>query len=241
MKDFTGLDWWTHGREVNYEQPNPSEKDISNWLLQNPQRMNLIRIGFDFNGDNVTEAQLTDKSQVLDLWTGKIESNFTYKGESVQVETYSHPDLSLVGFHVTSNLLATGDLGVFFDFPYPDANKFDAPYVGVWNDTTHHSINGYLAAYGGFLEHVVDGNSVFLNAQWDDPAQVTLPSGGSTRHLVQVINSTSALFTVAFAPTGNVEVDTYADTADASDDFWADYWTSGAFVDLSAVNSSKAA
>ncbi len=239
-QDFTGLDWWTHGKPVNYAQPNPAEKDISTWLVQNPQRLNLVRIGFDFNGTAVTEDQLTNKSQVLDLWTGQISSNFSYKGQSVQVETYCHPDINLIGFHVTSSLLSSGELGIFFDFPYPDTAKFDAPYVGVWNDTAHHNISGYFAGYGGFLEHTLDGNSYFISAQWDDPARVIAPTDGSSRHVIQLPNSTEVMFSVGFAPTGDLNMDTYADTAEASEEFWADYWTSGAFVDLSAVTSPRA-
>ncbi len=177
---------------------------------------------------------------MLDLWTGRISSNFSYKGQPVQVETYCHPDLSLVGFHIKSDLLASADLGVFFDFPYPDTNKFDAPYVGVWNDTAHHNVSGYSAPYGNFLEHTLDGTSYFMSAEWDAPATPVAPANGSSRRVLMLPNSTEVMFAVGFGPTGALTMETYGDTVTASELFWADYWSSGAFLDLSAVKSPKA-
>ena len=115
FEDFTGLDWWTHGRLVNYNQPNPAQSEISNWLIQNPQRLNLATIGFQFGGADVTEDALHNKSQTLDLWTGKISSSFTYGGSRVEVETWADPHSDTVSVAVTSDLLSEGGLGVFFD------------------------------------------------------------------------------------------------------------------------------
>ncbi|OOG00060.1 hypothetical protein ASPCADRAFT_393785 [Aspergillus carbonarius ITEM 5010] len=66
--DFTGVDWWTHGRLVNYDMPNPAEAGISQWLIANPHRINLGRIGFVFGGSytDYTEDDLQEKSQ----WSG---------------------------------------------------------------------------------------------------------------------------------------------------------------------------
>jgi len=224
---------------VNYAQPNPAESDVSDWLIRNPQRLNLARIGLDFGGKDVTEAQLTNKAQVLDLWTGKISSNFTYNNQTVEVETYCHPDFDAVGFRIKSELLASSDLGLFFDFPYPDKNKFDAPFVGVWNDTTHHNVSGYFAGFYASLTHQLDANSYFINAQWDSPASVTAPSGGSSRYVLR-LTSDEVLFSVSFAPTGGQPTVSFGDIAVASKLSWKDYWESGAFVDLSGVKSPNA-
>lgn len=101
--DFTGLDWyvirfdkyfgndannnrWTHGRLVNYDQPNYAEPLISNWLIQNPQQINLGRIGFWFGSNaSVVENNLSNKSQTLNLYSGEITSQFTVFGCPVLV------------------------------------------------------------------------------------------------------------------------------------------------------------
>lgn len=116
--DFTGLDWWTHGRLVNYDQPNPAENDISNWLIENPQRVNLGRIGLYFDGNNVSEADVQNKEQSLDMWSGKISSSFLWNGDFVQVNTVGDPYSSTIAVQVESAHLSNGSVGIFFDYPY---------------------------------------------------------------------------------------------------------------------------
>jgi hypothetical protein len=113
--DFTGLDWWTHGRLVSYDQPNPAEADISQWLIGNPHRINLGRIGFLVGGKEIVEADLVGKSQVLDLYNGVIRSNFSVNGSSVAVRTLVDADSDTVAAAADSVILASGKLTAFFD------------------------------------------------------------------------------------------------------------------------------
>src|SRR5689334_648273 len=129
---------WTHGRLVTYEVPNPAQSDISNWLRENPHRLNLASVGFDFGRQNVSEDDLQHKTQELDIWSGKLSSSFVYDGLPVKVETWADPDSDTIAVNVNSKLLRRG-LGVFFDFPYPDKEKFNAPFVGHFNLTSKHS------------------------------------------------------------------------------------------------------
>ena len=89
---------------MNYNMPNPAENDISNWLIKNPQRLNLARTGFSFWNLNVTEVDLQQKSQELDLWSGKISSSFVYNDTSVAVETVVDPVSDTVAISVESKL-----------------------------------------------------------------------------------------------------------------------------------------
>lgn len=52
---------------VTYNRPNPAQNDISTWLIQNPQRLNLSNIGFTFGTSKVTENDLQKITQELDL------------------------------------------------------------------------------------------------------------------------------------------------------------------------------
>lgn len=240
--DFTGLDWWTHGRLVNYDQPNPAENDISNWLIQNPQRLNLANIGLSFGGAQVTEANLVNNSQVLDLWTGTLVSSFFYNGSKVTVETRAAPDSDTVGIRVSSDLLQTGALGLFFDFPYSDVNKFNAPFVGVWNATANHSTSlvGTLDTQLA-IQHTLDNNSYFVTATWEGQAQVSGPEPGTHRYLLRLAGGSSTLnMTVAFSPDEVGSVVSLKDLENSSTLWWEDYWTSGAFIDLIFVNSTDA-
>lgn len=238
--DFTGLDWWTHGRLVNYNQPNPAENDISNWLIQNPQRLNLGNVGIYFGGSVIDETDLDNKSQVLDLWTGSLVSTFSYNGSQVRVTTRAAADSDTVGISVESELLSTGALGLFFDFPYSDLNKFDAPYVGVWNATSKHST--LLETWGSQLsiKHTLDNNSYFLTAAWEGPGQVAGPEDGTHRYFLTIPGETQLKLTVAFSPCKLSEVTSLSDLTEEAESWWESYWTSGAFIDLSSTSSDDA-
>lgn len=240
VSDFTGLDWWTHDRLVNYDQPNPAENDISTWLTQNPQRLNLGNIGLSFGGAKVTEDDLADKTQVLDLWTGSLVSTFTYNGTQVRVETRAAPDSDTVGVSVESNYLATGSLGLFFDFPYPDVNKFDAPFVGVWNATSNHSTS--LSTFGSQFSilHTMDANSYVMNAEWEGQGQVSGPANGTHRYFLTTPGSTKLNLTATFSPLGVSSMANFDRLKADAESWWQHYWTSGAFVDLTSVGSANA-
>lgn len=237
--DFTGLDWWTHGRLVNYDQPNPAENDISNWLIQNPQRLNLANIGLYFGGAQVSESDLTDKVQILDLWTGSLVSTFSYNGTQVKIETRAAADSDTVGINVESDLLSTGALGLFFDFPYPDVNKFDAPFVGVWNATSNHSTSLKTSENRLSIVHTIDDNSYVTTAAWDGEAQVSGPENGTHRYFFTAPGSSNLNLTATFSPAEVTSIASFASLAKGAESWWEEYWTSGAFIDMTATNSTN--
>lgn len=238
--DFTGLDWCTHGRLVNYDQPNPAEADISTWLIANPQRLNLGSIGLYFGGAQVSESDLTDKSQVLDVWTGSILSTFSYNGTQIRVQTRAATESDTVGISVESELLSTGALGLSFDFPYADATKFDAPFVGVWNATSNHSTSLKTSGSRLVIQHSLDTSSYFLTAAWEGTGQVTGPESGTHRYFLTVPGSSSLNLTAAFSPDEVSSLVSLNDLADKAEVWWEDYWTSGAFIDLTSTSSTNA-
>jgi hypothetical protein len=226
---------------VPYNQPNPAEADISNWLIQNPQRVNLGNIGFSFGGDKVSESDLEQTSQVLDLWSGKITSSFVYKGSRVEIETSADPAADAVGISVKSDLLSTGALGLFFDFPYSDRNKFDAPYVGLWNATSSHStVHTQTADNEATIQHTLDTTSYFMTAQWAGKGTVKGPASGTHRYVLTTTGSKSLELTVAYSPTRPTSSTSYKSLAKASQTWWRTFWTSGAFIDLTGVKNPNA-
>ncbi|KAI1136586.1 Six-hairpin glycosidase-like protein [Hypoxylon sp. FL0543] len=241
VDDFTGLDWWTHGRLVNYDQPNPAESDISNWLIQNPQRMNLGTVGFWFNGQDVTEELLRNKSQTLDLWTGKISSKFIYNGTSVEVETWADSSSDTVGIAVESEAFSTGSLGIFFDFPFPTQNKFEAPFVGVFNATDKHTTRLQRKDTGATIRHDVDATSYYTSIAWNSGAVIAGPINGTHRYILQPRREAKNIqLSVSFSSAPPTGAPCFDDVIAASTMWWESFWVSGAFVDLSAVESPNA-
>ncbi|OTA96679.1 hypothetical protein M434DRAFT_372946 [Hypoxylon sp. CO27-5] len=241
VDDFTGLDWWTHGRLVNYNQPNPAESEISNWLIQNPQRVNLGTIGFWFNGQDVTEELLQNKSQTLDLWSGKISSSFTYNGTSVEVETWADSNSDTVGIAIESELFFKGSLSIFFDFPFPTRNKFDAPFVGVFNATDKHTTRLQRAESRATIQHGIDSTSYFTSILWNSNAAIAGPIEKTHRYILQPLGEATKIeLSVSFSPVSSTDIPSFSDITARSITWWESFWRSGAFIDLSEVKSPNA-
>ncbi|KAI1460895.1 Six-hairpin glycosidase-like protein [Annulohypoxylon moriforme] len=241
VDDFTGLDWWTHGRLVNYDQPNPAENDISNWLIQNPQRVNLGTIGLWFNGDYITEKELDNKSQTLDLWTGRISSSFTYKGAPVKVETWADSNSDTIGIAIESELLSGESLGIFFDFPFPTVNKFEAPFVGVFNATDKHNTTLHQGKNRADIRHDIDTTSYYTSVTWNNNARISGPFNNTHRYVIQPSKGSRRIeLSVAFSPASGTHIKSFGDIQSSSQAWWESFWESGAFIDLSGVKSPNA-
>jgi len=115
-----------HGRmtkPLTTRDPSP----LAEWEYNNPQPLNLGRIGFiDQEGSRLTASDVKIISRHLELWTGILTTRFTYLGEPVTVETCVDPTSDTVAANVESPLLRDGQLQVMLDFPAPTLN------VGGW-------------------------------------------------------------------------------------------------------------
>ncbi|KAF3044356.1 hypothetical protein E8E12_009345 [Didymella heteroderae] len=242
-EDYTGVEWWTHGRTVNYEQPNPSQKDISQWMIANPHRINLGRIGLWFGERNVTEQSLTDKSQSLDLWSGVISSSFTENGSKVQVTTVGSPETDTVAVNITSSSLARGDLAVILDFPYATGeNKFDAPFVGLFNATSNHSTSLEASNGRAAITHTLDATTYVAKIAWEGKVSLFRVNEKEHKYVLKPSDRTEALsFTVTFTPDSrDTGCSSFDDILKSSTSWWADYWSTGAFISLPTTTNSSA-
>ncbi|KAM0282579.1 hypothetical protein ACHAQH_002947 [Verticillium albo-atrum] len=220
--------------------PNENNEDIANWLRENPHRINLGAIGLSFGGDNVTEESLQDKAQELDLWNSVIKSSFTYKGSAVKIETRADPNSDTVAISVESELLASGDLGVFFDFPYPFNNKFDEPFVGLFNQTDKHSTSLVTCGNQAKIHHDLNTTEYDLTVEWSGKGKVTSPSDGSHRYTLTVEGSDKLELTANYAPVKPAHRPKYDEIVAATEEWWPSYWEKGAFVDLTGSASEDA-
>ncbi|KAF8864607.1 hypothetical protein BDZ45DRAFT_701717 [Acephala macrosclerotiorum] len=241
--DWIAMNRWTHGRLVNYDQPNPAEPLISNWLIQNPQRLNLGRIGFHFDPVlNITESSLSSKSQTLDLYSGILTSQFSVLGKDVKVKTAVDPDSDTVSIQAESELLDEGKIGVFFDYPYSDVNKFDAPFVGVWNVTSEHTTSLQQSESKASIKHEIDDTTYYTSIVWDGVASISGPTNGTHRYILETKSGSGSSLdlSVNFSPTQVEEVPDADSTTSSSESWWQQYWESGAFIDLTSSYNSNA-
>ncbi|KAH2989204.1 hypothetical protein KXV25_009399 [Aspergillus fumigatus] len=240
--DFTGLDWWTHGRLVNYDMPNTAEAAISTWLRANPHRVNLGRIGLLYNGKNISLADLSNMSQTLDLYTGLLTSEFVLGGKQVVVQTAGSPSSDEVAVRIDSQLLQNGSLSVFFDYPLTTgAASFQAPFVGDWNAVSNHTtelfVNGHQKAV---IQHTLGGTTYYNSISWLPKGNISGPINRTHRYDLNPSGKTTFSFTSAYTPENNAKVRAFDKVKAESATWWAKYWESGSFVDLTATRSSDA-
>ncbi|KAJ7594994.1 Six-hairpin glycosidase-like protein [Mycena floridula] len=239
VEDYHGVSWLNHGRLVEYDFGGPS--DIEQWLISNPNRVNLGRIGLSFRSAsgaalNITEANLTDIHQTLDLWTGIITSKFSFETVPIIVQTSSGQSVDTVGVTVKSDLLRQGRLGVFFDFPWNDGNaKFSAPFVGNWNAAANHSTSLVTHSSGSIQAEITHtlSTATFITSIGGDEFLISQDSALEHRYTIDPSGTSS---TFSFAATyGLGSPKSLLDAAAVQRDSasaWASFWTSSAFVDV---------
>lgn len=256
--NFTGLDWWTHGRLVNYDQPNPAEPDISQWLIANPHRVNLGRVGFVSFQDgesgaivNVTERDISSAIQELNLYFGTVRSVFTIDSTEVEVTTAVDPDRDTLAVKVSSMLLDQGRLGFFFDYPYAtDENKFEAPYVGDWDAVDKHRTyldleNGNGTNGAAMITHKMDETVYYTHLRWDKQSQLRSVTGSHRYILQPQVNEDHdngpLELTISFSPVASSPSNESVEPIQiASAQWWINFWETGAFIDLTETNNSTA-
>ena len=118
-EEFRGAVWETQGRMVRYDIPNPEQKALCDWMVRNPQRINLGRVGLlltKTGGERVRLEELGDPVQRLDLWSGIATSEYTVEGIPVRVTTVGHPELDAVAVKPDGGLVKfTVKLGAMTD------------------------------------------------------------------------------------------------------------------------------
>jgi hypothetical protein len=117
--DYKGVKRVTYGREVYYDLPDPQLKQATQWLISNPNRVNLGRIGLRYKGITLNASEIINPKQQLKLWDGTITSTFEIDGTNVKVVTQGDFDSDAVALSIESDFVKSGDLQVELDFPYP--------------------------------------------------------------------------------------------------------------------------
>ncbi len=88
LKDLVMTEFDYNGRKVVYpKNPKPGNEEVYEWLRKNPHRLDLARIGFEYEDKEIRADRLTGIRQELDLYSGILKSSFLLDGKGCQVET----------------------------------------------------------------------------------------------------------------------------------------------------------
>ncbi|KAI0343845.1 hypothetical protein BDW22DRAFT_1328504 [Trametopsis cervina] len=251
VANYRGVEWDFHGRPIQYDFDG-SPSALEQWLIANPNRVNLGRVGllfYDSSGhlSNVSEGNLTHTQQKLDLWTGTITSQFFYEGEQVTITTSSAQSSDAIGISLQSPLLSSGRLGIFLDFPWNDGTeKFQAPFVGVWNATSNHTTKletGHGLGQNAQAEIThTSVNATFYTQVGGDALRITRDSPTAHRYTLKpTSHGSSFAVSVSYSPSRNTQLPKPSVLVSESARVWQDFWVNSGFVDLVTDSSDPRA
>lgn len=223
------------------------QHDAAEWLRANPQRMHLGCIGFD-----IPRPELVGNvSQRLDMWTGKITSDFDCQGHRYHVETVCHPRRDLIAVRIASSTIpntpsAASPMALRLRIPYPTGGHSDDGCN--WNADkkrfiTIKKVAGTAAS--DRLRIAVDSSDYFIDLRYvaENQGKRRITIDNTAKECRIPMAETGELI-CEFAPEekalggiGNMDFD---DVAEASAAFWKDYWTRSGIVDLSATDDARA-
>jgi len=248
----------THGRNVSYDIPDKNLPAASQWLISNPNRINLGRIGLKYKNTTLLATHITEPKQKLELWTGTITSTFKVDGKTVTVTTQGDFDSDAVAFRIDSDLVTSGILQVEMDFPYPPihstAYKYEV-FAGVYTFPSNHTtsiVEGQKGKHTTHIQHSLQETEYYINLRWpsNTPLQLTRnqPQKSTTlaahRYtLAKVPNAhnkpSSFSFTAHFSPDkGTPELPSAIEKRNIAG--WKKYWSEGGFVDLTSSTNPNA-
>lgn len=237
VEDYKGVSWYNHDRLVQYDFGGGGPEQ---WLISNPNRVNLGRIGlvlWSAEGKklNVTGEDFTDVEQQLNLWTGKLTSRFSFQGEPVTVETAVADNTGRIAISTESSLLKSSRLGIFLDFSWNDGEtKFSAPFVGNWDATSNHTT--VLEASGDSSASILHTMvaATFKTTIMGDNFSISRDSPDAHRYTIEPLKkSTTFSITVDYGlPDDQPNFSSVQNVFDSSASAWEKFWTRSGFVDV---------
>ncbi|KAH7146175.1 Six-hairpin glycosidase-like protein [Dactylonectria macrodidyma] len=255
--DYTGVPVLTHGRNVSYEIPDPELPEVTQWLIGNPNRINLGRIGLRYNNDTLQAGQISNTRQELDLWNGTIISTFEIAGSQVKVVTQGDFDSDAVSFNVESELIRSNNLTVELDFPYPPIHTTTYKYevfAGVYTFPANHTtaISSRLSKDTAHIRHEMQETKYFVNLRWPKTSPLSLSrlepadSVAITAHRYALSPTsyrgskpTQLSLTAHFSTTKNVPA-LPSTIMQQNRKGWNNYWKQGGFIDLTESSNPNA-
>jgi hypothetical protein len=231
----------THGREVLYHTSSEGQKELYDWLRENPHRLHLGRVALRLSAPGRGEAQLSDITEVeqrLDLWAGILTSRFRVWGEPVTVKTAVHPDADILAVSIESSLISRGMLSVRFAFPYgsPSMQAADWQKPG-----SHRTRVTTLAPGRALLQRKLDDDQYFILIDAEGAATLDEEKEGGHELFLKASRGSRLDFVAAFSPRsiGGRPPGVKA-TLDASQNHWARFWGTGGAVELANSRDKRA-
>jgi protein-glucosylgalactosylhydroxylysine glucosidase len=227
----------TYGRKVGYQSSSEGQKELYDWMRQNPHRLNLAQIGLRLiksDGNEAKPSDISDIEQTLDLWSGIITSKFKFAGNLVIVTTCVHPTEDILAVKIESELIKKQQLSVKIAFPYGSPNMSASDWSSPEKHKTSIRSEGERNA---IISRSLDNDSYTVD--------ITFNSGKfakSKEHEFILEGDLKTLeFFVGFTPES--QVFTFIPSTrifNESQRFWKNFWSTGGTIDLSQTVDKRA-
>ena len=231
-----------YGRIVGY--PSNMNSNAGKWLRENPQRLPLGQVGFEFLKQDNSQLEMTDIkniSQKLDLWKGIIKSRFSFEGKEVSVSTICNPDKDIIAVKVKSQLISDKKISVSFKFPYSyvDSIKNNPPYE--WHKPEAHATKIIMQGNNySELKRTIDTSHYFVYINWTG----NMDFEKETDHYFKLVpNKEDYEFSFSIGFSKNKFKETIPDfkkTESASIAHWKNFWMHDGAIDFSGSTDPRA-
>ena len=217
-------------------------KQATEYFRVNPHRLNLGTIGLEMKKEDGTKIELkdlTDIHQELQLYDGKIESQFRADGQQVDVTTAALQDKDAVVYRIKTPLLKDGRARISIRFPYPTGKHADA--ASDWTKPEKHTSRIVDSnKQSALIEHVIDSTRYFLLLSWQGEATLTM----CDRHDFEMTTTNDVLAFKAEYISNTSPLPESALVIDqdlkAVIKAWNRWWQEGAIVDFSQCTDPRA-
>lgn len=236
--------WDVHGRKIPYRHQlknSPRAEAACNYFRANPHRLHLGMIGLVLTKANGEKAELSDIKKAkhkLDMWTGKINSEFEFEGHSIKVEVYCHQQKDLIAVKVISPLIAKEKLAVQWKFPAAVAINTHAGYD--FNSPEKHQSEVIPVSENKILiNRTLDNDKYQLAIEWKGNAIFEMTD--KHEYQLQQKSGETIEFSCLFAPDINdTRLAGFDETKTDNEKAWAEFWQNGGIVDFSECTDPRA-
>ena len=216
------------------------KNDAADYFRANPHRLQLGNIGLEIlkkDGSIATPNDIKDINQELNLWTGKIESNFTVEGIPVKVITYGDSKFDAIATKIESSLLKENRIKLKFRFPYPTM-KFDDRGANYEDNDMHQTSVEKVKGKHFIFSRTLDNDHYFVEAGLNTEAIITKVE--PHYFTIQPNAENSVEVAVEFSQEKNEKTITFNSVEKNSIKGWEQFWMSGGAIDFSECTDTRA-
>ncbi|MEC0269479.1 glycoside hydrolase family 65 [Paenibacillus anseongense] len=230
------------GRDIGFPYMAPGQiTDEYKWLKFNPHKLHLGQVGFRFtlpSGEEATAEDLNEIEQVLHLWGGVIESQFTIGEAITSVTTCCHPTQDLIAVRVKSDLIRQRQLQISFRFPYGTWK-----FAGVdWGKSGQHATEiATGSSHSVHIDRKLDQDAYAFAAAWSNGNFAQDEQDQHLFLLTPASDHDEFQFRFRFtAESDESDLPAFEAVRADSEQHWRNFWSSGGAIELVGSKDSRA-